>query len=134
MKRKLIATSVGCILTLSACGSNNVSSGNEYEFDGTWELIDEDVSSDTACPPTIKFEGKDEMVVEGEIPTGEHQITEIKYTKVFEDEFKFKVTASKIDEEAQEISEDEEETIKMKIDDDRLRLEYQRESCTYALK
>ncbi|MGG0386004.1 hypothetical protein ABEY69_23650 [Priestia filamentosa] len=134
MKRKLTAMSIGCILTLSACESNNASSGNEYEFNGTWELIDEDVSTDTTCPPTIKFEGKDEMVWEGEIPTGEHQILEIEYTRVFEDEFKVKPTVAKINGETQEVNSDDEETIKMKKDDDRLRVEYQEEVCTYALK
>ncbi|MBY0596070.1 hypothetical protein [Bacillus bingmayongensis] len=133
MKKKLTAISVGYILILSACESNTVSSGNEYEFAGTWELIDEDVSN-TTCPPTIKFTGKDEMVLEGEVPTGEHQIMEVKYTRVFEDQFKLRAIASKVDGKTQEINEDEEQTINMKKDDDRLRLEHQRESCTYSLK
>ncbi|QTL52643.1 hypothetical protein [Priestia aryabhattai] len=132
MKRKLIVMSVGYILILSACGSNNVSSGNEDEFSGTWELIDEDVSGEGGCPTTIRFTGKDKMVW----MTGESTTIESKYTRVFEDDFKVKPTAAKIDGETQEISGDEEETtnIKMKKDDDRLRLEYQGESCTYSLK
>lgn len=127
MKRKLIAMSVGCILTLSACGSNNASNGNEHEFDGTWELIDEDVSSDTTCPSTIEFVGKDEMVWTG-VNDNEEKTIDLKYTRVFEDEFKVK----NINDEA------EENNLKMIRDDDRLRLEpqgeYQGESCTYSLK
>ncbi|MCI0765832.1 hypothetical protein [Bacillus sp. TL12] len=130
MKKKLIAISVGYILILSACGSNNVSNGNKDGFSGTWELIDADVSGKEGCPTTIKFTGKDKMIW----MTGKSTIIESKYTRVFEDDFKVKPTAAKINGEIQEISGDEEKTIKMKKDDDRLRLEYQRESCTYSLK
>ncbi|MBO1583393.1 hypothetical protein [Bacillus sp. XF8] len=131
MKKKLIAISVGYILILSACGNNNESSKNEYSFNGTWELIDKD---NTKCPPTIMFSGKDKMVWKGPTKEGDNKTVELQYTRIFEDEFQVKLTDLKVNGKTTESSEDEKITVNMIRDNDRLRLEYQRDSCTYSLK
>ncbi|PGE94646.1 hypothetical protein COF51_25880 [Bacillus pseudomycoides] len=131
MKKKLIAISVGYILILSACGNNNESSKNEYRFNGTWELIDK---TNTKCPPTIVFSGKDKMVWKGLTKEGDKKTAELQYTRIFEDEFQVKLTDLKVNGKTTESSEEEKTTIKMIRDNDRLRLVNNGNSCTYSLK
>ncbi|MGG3518428.1 hypothetical protein ABES33_00070 [Bacillus pseudomycoides] len=131
MKKKLIAISVGYILILSACGNNNESSKNEYRFNGTWELIDK---TNTKCPPTIVFSGKDKMVWKGFTKEGDKKTAELQYTRIFEDEFQVKLTDLKVNGKTTESSEEEKTTVKMIRDNDRLRLVNNGNSCTYSLK
>ncbi|WP_410982466.1 hypothetical protein [Bacillus cereus] len=131
MKKKLIAVSAGYILILSACGSNNVSNGNEYSFNGTWELIDK---ANTECPPTIVFSGKDKMVWTGLTKEGDKKTAKLQYTRIFEDEFEVKLTDLKVNGKTTESSDGEKLTIKLIKDNDRLRLKNNGNSCTYSLK
>lgn len=143
MKLKYIIISVGLLLLLSACGSNNVSSNNE--FSGTWKALE----VDHGCPAdVIKFEGQDKMIWEGMSPDitvhtpeqvsneeGKISVNELTYTRIFEDDFVIEevmiITGKELKYASSGID------FLMKKDNDRLQIVFNKNQnyakyCTYA--